>query len=1467
MKSVLTLRSQLHIILLFLVQFGLYGQNPVSDTTCISPNFLKVYGDSLNNVVAKIEQLDDALYVLGYRTTTDPEVSATFMKLSLDGSIIWQVQLPNSYRLHDFIQSGNGFILVGGTQPFGNTSNSLICRIDENGILNWSKIYSFSSRERLTRIVRAPPVSNMAASYYVLGIQRLNGADDQILLEIDGSGNELFYKTLHYYDDQLQSDFLRLNNGDYIMMGSIGNSAQIGRINSDATAAFYATEGNQGHHLYDGVEANGKVYLSGRTNDSAYLLVLNQTGTHKIARYILPNLSAAYRIQADNRGNLYLSGTSNNPNTVNLPLIYKLTESFPTGTTTGLSVEWAKGIYNFESDFIFSNITITNNGDLIYADSRQDPTNGFGGQDVLIGVFDSNMGGMCVIDTFSHVIVGPTVITEGITNNFTINEMDFPPTATFDINTNFTYESAPIECEPTFCNCNEAPIFINCPEVLFLEDCPAIIDFDLTLAIDFCDSSFVNVVCTRSDGLDISAPIIPGSHVFVTCTAYSSDNLESTCEFIAIATDDTPPTCINNNTSIFLDENGIGQLTPNNLIDLAIDNCDPVLSFSAFPDTFSCQDIGVNDITVIVTDDLLNSTTCSLEVTILPSPLNLEINSSSTGCREFQFNLSGGTFNNYSWSSGAGQNSSLHNPVFTYPFNEQFEVCVEAENSNGCVYSACIFHSVDVNCDTCMVAYSYTQDCYDLLFTPTVSGYSNTPSFQWILNDNLVSVDSNFLFNGGPGTYEVCLVASNTICQDTFCETIMVDPIFTTITNCPLGPITINVQNNCQVIDYTPPLEFVNDCLINSTSSYSIEYVREDGLDILDAFQLGFTSIQAIFEGDYGEISTCNFPLQVVDNNDPICTVNDTIFQATQLGGAIVDFGFTPIDDCLNPEISYSPPSGIFYECGVHNITATVVDESGNTSSCDFALEVIGCDGCSTSFEFTQDCYELSFTPVIEGFVDSNVFFRWFINDIDIIEAPSISYNEGPGRVQICLNAFNSICGDGYCEIIEIDSIFTTITNCPTEPIVLNAQNNCQVLDYIPPLGFENDCLIDPIGSYSLQYIRSDGLDILDAFPLGTTSIQAKFVGDFGEVSTCDFSIEVVDNISPECNLDTLNLNLDVNGTAFLDREFIMPFVTDNCDDSVIVEIGQELFTCANLGENTVEVTLQDEAGNLNICQVIVIVQDIIEPECNVLDIVISTEGEAGVVVNFPFQAVDNCGNASITYSSPSGIFYECGEFSITAQVQDLAGNQTECDFLLQVIECDECCQSESNFINITNEEFTLSSSFLQDNCKFILETPDLSPCQYITGLDWGDGTYSELMLSSDALIEHIYTEIGVYELCVTYEERNTTDSCFVNTTCDTITINDNCTFSRSPEIFAKNKLLVYPNPSVHSVQIKFEGDERTKIKNVQIYNCTAELIYEKNNVGRSNFLIEDSILELGIYFLQVELTNGVFLHDKILKR
>ena len=599
---------------------------------CVSPSFLKLYGDNTNNAIAKIEQHNNALYSLGFKTTTHPDVNAIFMKTDLNGNIIWETQLPETYRMHDFIYANDGFILVGATQPFDNGSRSLICKINGDGTLIWSKEYDFGRRESLTRIASAPSSGGSLLEFYVLGIivepQTFN-QDDVILLKIDEDGDEIFRKSLDNSgeDDQLQSDFLRLENGKYIFMGSKGSFALLGVMDEFATKAYFSGDGSSGYELYDAIEANEKVYIVGKTNTSAYLLVLNQAGTQKVARYILPNLTAAYRIQADNDENLYISGTSNDPNTLNLPLIYKLNESFSTGNSTGLTTEWAKGINNSESAFGFANITITDDQKMLYADNRQDAPGSFGAHDAMIAVFDLNMGGECTIDTFAHMITGPSVVAEDITTNFTITDEPFPIPSTFDINTNGIYRSAVIDCIPLPCdstdNCQEAPIFTTCEDYIFeatIDNCQAFFDCTRVIAIDPCTLEELPVDCVRSDGESQESPYPIGTTTVI-ASVTNSMGQKATCEFNINVIDNIPPiiACPANITVECSDD-----ISPENTgMATATDNCSEV-SITFFDDStqglFGCNEYNYS-ITRIWTaiDALGNAIHCNQEIEVKDS--------------------------------------------------------------------------------------------------------------------------------------------------------------------------------------------------------------------------------------------------------------------------------------------------------------------------------------------------------------------------------------------------------------------------------------------------------------------------------------------------------------------------------------------------------------------------------------------------------------------------------------------------------------------------------------------------------------------------------------------------------------------------------------------------------------------------------------------------------------------------------
>lgn len=425
---------------------------PLECDDCVSPSFIKLYGDTINNYFRKVEWHEGAYYANGYRGTSDPDLQGVFIKMDLDGAIEWEVQLEAAKTINDFVKVNDGFLFVGGTRPYNGTARSLIGKIDNQGNLVWSKEYNFVNREFLSKIEKTEDSSE----FYVLGSETNIGnccQEDLILLRIDEDGNEIFRKRIDYQgeDEQLYSGFLRLQNGDYIVMGGKANQGQIGVLDASISNGWFSGEGGSGSYLYQAVEANDKVYVVGKTSTIGRILVLDNTGKQKLYRYNLPNISLAYRIAADFEGKLYVIGRGDiGDGIANRHVVYKLSE-LHSGNDSELSVEWVKFIDYGETNYAEAGIFVEDNR-LIFQDSRLDHPNSFRNYDVLLGIFDLDMNGVCVIDTLNYSISSPVEVNTSITANFTITDQSFPTPTTFDLGDELAYNMAELYCPSVPCD-------------------------------------------------------------------------------------------------------------------------------------------------------------------------------------------------------------------------------------------------------------------------------------------------------------------------------------------------------------------------------------------------------------------------------------------------------------------------------------------------------------------------------------------------------------------------------------------------------------------------------------------------------------------------------------------------------------------------------------------------------------------------------------------------------------------------------------------------------------------------------------------------------------------------------------------------------------------------------------------------------------------------------------------------------
>jgi len=193
---------------------------------------------------------------------------------------------------------------------------------------------------------------------------------------------------------------------------------------------------------------------------------------------------------------------------------------------------------------------------------------------------------------------------------------------------------------------------------------------------------------------------------------------------------------------------------------------------------------------------------------------------------------------------------------------------------------------------------------------------------------------------------------------------------------------------------------------------------------------------------------------------------------------------------------------------------------------------------------------------------------------------------------------------------------------------------------------------------------------------LGENTIQFS-VSDGTNTTTVPVIVNVVDNKVPEAVAQNLTVEIDADGQAVITTDDVDNGSTDNCSITSLT-LSKSIFTCDDLGENTVILTAIDTDGNIDTATAIVNVQDTTAPVVITQNITIQLQQvtiTSITAMDVNNGSVDNCGIS--TYSLDNQIFTceNIGENTVTLTVTDNYGNSSTETAIVTVEDPENYCQ------------------------------------------------------------------------------------------------------------------------------------------------------------------------------------------------
>ncbi|MFM7767102.1 MAG: HYR domain-containing protein, partial [Bacteroidota bacterium] len=189
------------------------------------------------------------------------------------------------------------------------------------------------------------------------------------------------------------------------------------------------------------------------------------------------------------------------------------------------------------------------------------------------------------------------------------------------------------------------------------------------------------------------------------------------------------------------------------------------------------------------------------------------------------------------------------------------------------------------------------------------------------------------------------------------------------------------------------------------------------------------------------------------------------------------------------------------------------------------------------------------------------------------------------------------------------------------------------------------------------------------AFPVGTTTVTWTVTDGSGNTSTATQTVTVTDNVPPTAVCQNITLNLNASGNASITASQVNNGSSDNCGIASVT-VSQTSFTCANVGANTVTLTVTDVNGNVSSCTATVTIVDNIAPTavCQNISVYLNALGTASITASqINNGSSDNCGIASLSLSKTSFNCSNVGNNAVTLTVTDVNGNSSTCSATVTV--------------------------------------------------------------------------------------------------------------------------------------------------------------------------------------------------------
>ena len=691
----------------------------------------------------------------------------------------------------------------------------------------------------------------------------------------------------------------------------------------------------------------------------------------------------------------------------------------------------------------------------------------------------------------------------------------------------------------------------------------------------------------------------------VTLTATDLHNNSSSCQATVKVVDQMGPTLDCDGYEVALNGNGSAEISATDLLDEPFDACG-IASYAVSQTSFSCQDLGTQQVTVTVTDNNGNISTCKASVKVRDN------RKPTASCQDvtIQLGVDGtATLSPQQINDGSSDNCSigdlfLSKDEFDCSDIGQNTVTLEVEDKDD--NTSFCQATVTVEDNTAPIA-----NCQDLTINLDENGLSGIVVEQV-----------------GPGSYDNCSgfqLALGSLSKTQFtCEDLGTNIVTMTISDAAGN--TSSCEAIITVLDkITPILTCQQEMTVNTDPGECGAYVTLPEAQASD--NCGLKSFQSRYR-------------PIDDDEDPIG-----------------DFS------------AWADDHSGFFEAGSYEIQWEAGDESNNYSYCVLILDVIDQEAPEVVCQdITVQLDENGQASITTADIDNGSTDACGITNLSLDQSSFNCEKTGANTVTLTVTDNNGNNNDCQATVTVLDETDPTLT-CPQDMTVLTDAAECGAYVTLPKAAPADNCGIknlksryrtldeqgNPAGNWSAWASDQSGF-----FELGSYEIQWRAMDKSNNKGFCSFQLDIIDEEVPEVICKDVSINFNGEETVAITPSSIFDQAAsfDACgtvsfDSQSLAEV-----TCGNVGETlAVQVVGMDPNGNTSSCTAQV---SVVGMPCGFEATDIDCEQGATATYD-PAEDVFTLG-ANDCSGYPQGEFSYvgtelCGDGEITVKVSGLVGD------------------------------------------------------------------------------------------------------------------------------------------------------------------------------------------------------------------